>query len=175
MLIDQTQEVWYNSRSMKAEHLVEPTESDVAEAVVEALSRGLEKRLISVVLFGSRARGDSSAASDWDLLVIAQDLPVRLFARRLYLKGMLPASCRGAISILARTPDEFRAQLPSLYLDIALDGRILYDSGGYVAGELAELRELMLQVGLYREKTPAGDMWRWQGEPSTDWRQRWYQ
>ena len=34
-------------------------------------------RLVAVVLFGSRARGEGSETSDWDLLVIAEGLPPR--------------------------------------------------------------------------------------------------
>lgn len=152
---------------------IEMLEQDVAELSVEALRRGLGERLLSVVLFGSRARGDNLETSDWDMLVIAHDLPERPLVRRFYLKDLLPVSCRGAVSILARTPSEFRSQLPSLYLDIALDGRILYDPTGYMTGELAVLKRLMRQVGLYREVTSAGDNWHWQNEPVADWRKAW--
>ena len=147
---------------------------DVAELAVEALRQGLRDLLVAVVLFGSRARGDALEASDWDMLVIAHDLPEKPLDRRFYLKELLPESCRGAISILARTPSEFRSQLPSLYLDIALDGCVLYDPTGYMSAELAALRQLMRQVGLYREITSAGDNWRWQNEPVDDWRQAWH-
>ena len=146
---------------------------DVAALVVEALCQELGDRLLAVVLFGSRAREDARKTSDWDVLVIAEDLPEKLFARRLYLKQLLPLSCRGAVSILARTPSEFKASLPALYLDIALDGRVYYDPTGYVARELAALKQLMSQVGLYRERTSAGDIWRWQTEPTIDWRLAW--
>jgi len=51
--------------------------------VVAALQTGLGERLISIVLFGSRARGDAHVDSDWDLLVIARDLPQKAFTRHL--------------------------------------------------------------------------------------------
>jgi uncharacterized protein len=149
------------------------SEPDMASLVVEALCQGLGDRLLAVVLFGSRARGDANQTSDWDMLVIAQNLPEKPFARRLYLKQLLPLSCRGAVSILARTPTEFKAHLPSLYLDIALDGRVLHDPTGYVTREMVALKLLMKQVGLYREKTSAGEIWRWQTEPTPDWHLAW--
>ncbi|MFZ2362451.1 MAG: nucleotidyltransferase domain-containing protein [Anaerolineae bacterium] len=155
-------------------HFLQPqTGTDVTSAIVDALRTGLGDRLISVVLFGSRARQEGRADSDWDLLVIAAGLPETTFARRLYLKNLLPASCRGAASILARTPAEFEAQLSSLYLDVALDGRVLYDPAGYVNRKLAALRQQLGEIGLYRERSPAGDWWRWRNTAPPNWRENW--
>lgn len=42
---------------------------------VRALQQGLGKKLVAIVLFGSRARGDAMEESDWDILIIAEDLP----------------------------------------------------------------------------------------------------
>lgn len=148
-------------------------EQDVPRQVVSALKAGLGDRLVAVILFGSRARGEASAASDWDLLVIATGLPGRSFERHIVLKRMLPAAYRGAISLLAKTPDEFEAHLPSLYLDIALDGQVLHDSHNYAADRLAVLRRLITKAGLYRERTPAGDVWRWRSEPTGSWALEW--
>lgn len=152
-----------------------PTQAEVnvAGAVVRALREGLGNALISVVLFGSRARQEGRADSDWDLLVIAEGLPSSSFARRLYLKSLLPADCRGAVSMLARTPAEFEAQLSSLYLDIALDGQVLYDPSGYTSRRLATLRQFLGDIGLFRERTTAGDWWRWRKTPPPNWRERW--
>jgi len=98
----------------------EQTDMAVLGQAIEALRRGLGDRLVSVVLFGSRARGEASDESDWDLLVLARDLPVRLFQRHRVLKQMLPLAERGRLSLLAKTPEEFEASLPAIYLDIAL-------------------------------------------------------
>ena len=132
---------------------------------VEALQRGLGDRLISVVLFGSRARGEAREDSDWDLLVLARDLPSRLFQRHRVLKQMLPAAERGRLSLLAKTPQEFEASLPALYLDIALDGIVLYDPKLYIADKLVALRQLIGQKGLHRERAGRDLVWRWQEFP----------
>jgi predicted nucleotidyltransferase len=147
--------------------------TDLTRIIVEALQAGMGDHLISVVLFGSQARHEGRADSDWDLLVIAEGLPERAFARRLYLKNLLPVDCRGIVSILARTPAEFEAQLSSLYLDIALDGRVLYDRSGYMSRRLTALRQHMGEIGLYRERTPAGDWWRWKSTAPPNWRENW--
>jgi predicted nucleotidyltransferase len=159
---------------MTQSRTLELNEPAVASVVVEALRQGLGEALLGVVLFGSRARGDALETSDWDLLIVAENLPEKALARRLFLKQLLPIPCRGAVSILARTPAEFTAHLPSLYLDIAQDGRILYDPTGFVTKKLTFLRRLIRQLGLSRETTTAGDVWRWQSEPPADWRSAWH-
>lgn len=148
-------------------------EQEISGQIVSVLRAALGNRLVAVILFGSRARGEASDSSDWDMLVIAEDLPKKVFARRALLVRSLPPRYRGAISILAKTPEEFESHLPSLYLDIALDGRILYDRQNYAAQKLAALRRLIQRVGLYRERTPAGDVWRWRQEPVARWTLQW--
>lgn len=120
-----------------------------------------------------RARGEERADSDWDLLVIAKELPDKPFERHLFLKRLLPAPCRGAISILAKTPAEFEQRVVPLYLDIAPDGRILYDPLRSATDRLAALRRTIENMGLKREHTMAGDMWRWFSETNCPLVLRW--
>ena len=86
---------------------------------------------------------------------------------------MLPAEHRGEVSLLAKTPEEFMAGLPDLYLDIALDGMILYDTGGYMAERLKFLRALIRRKGLRREKEGRDLIWRWEQPPGPDWALEW--
>lgn len=81
------------------------------------------------------------------------------------ISRLLPLSPGGGISVLARTPTEFDSQLSSLYLDIALDGTVLYDPQGYAAERLASIRRVIEDAGLNRERTESGDIWRWKKEP----------
>ena len=99
--------------------------------VISALRQGLGDKLVAVVLFGSRARGDATEVSDWDLLVIAWDLPSSFFQRHLQLTALLPVEWRGWVGLLARTPAEFEARISSLMLDIYLDGVVLDDPEQY--------------------------------------------
>lgn len=148
-------------------------ERDTPVLAVESLRNALGDDLVAVVLFGSRARGDAREASDWDLLVIAEGLPRKAFDRHLLLKRLLPASCRGAVSLIAKTPNEFEARLSSLFLDMAIDGHILYDPRGYGAAKMTMLRRLIRRSGLHREHTQAGDIWRWQKPPVEPWHLSW--
>lgn len=148
-------------------------DSKALAEVVAALRQGLGDDLVAVVLFGSRARGEADEASDWDLLVMAHNLPGRTFERHIRLKGLLPVAWRGRTAILAKTPEEFEARLPSLYLDIALDGIVLYDPDGYAARRLASLRQLSEKQGLYRERVQDDLVWRWERFPGFDWSLEW--
>ena len=148
-------------------------DQEIPKSAVEALRKVLGERLVAVVLFGSRARGDARADSDWDVLVLAEGLPQNPFDRQLFFGRLMPSDIPASIAVLAKTPQEFDTYLPSLYLDIALDGQILYDPSGYAADHLAALRRLIKESGLYRERTEAGDVWEWEREPTGPWALEW--
>ncbi|MDO9531391.1 MAG: nucleotidyltransferase domain-containing protein [Deltaproteobacteria bacterium] len=141
--------------------------------LVTALQERLGERLVAVVLYGSRARDQACEASDWDLFIIATELPARLWERHILLKRFLPAAYRGAVSLLAKTPQEFKENISSLYLDIAQDGQILFDPQGYAHRRLAALQRLMAETGLYRKKSRGGEVWRWQQKPPQPWVLQW--
>lgn len=143
------------------------------QPVVEALRQGLGEDLVAVVLFGSRARGDARPESDWDLLLIANQLPTPFFARHHYLQKCLPPDWVGQVSILAKTTTEFAAGISSLFLDIALDGIILYDPTQYAAKQLAYLQKLIQQKGLYRREQGREMSWHWQHFPGLNWQLSW--
>lgn len=147
-------------------------EGSVAEEAVEGLREALGDRLVAVVLFGSRARGDARPESDWDLLVIAEGLPEGVLDRQRFVQRAVPLT-RGGVSVIAKTPAEFDSHVPSLYLDIALDGRVLYDPLGYASNRMGTLKAMIQGAGLYRERTPDGDIWRWKKPPAGRWTLDW--
>lgn len=147
----------------------------ILSQIVTALREGLGERLMAVVLYGSRARGQAHEASDWDIFILAMDLPTQFWERHIFLKRFLPTVYRGAVSLLAKTPQEFEERISSLYLDIAQDGQILFDPQGYAHRRLAVLQRLMAETGLYRKKSMGGEVWRWRQKPrqplALEWRE----
>ena len=145
----------------------------ISSKLISALQEGLGERLVAVVLYGSRARDQARETSDWDLFIIATNLPARLWERHIFLKRFLPVAYRGAVSLLAKTPEEFEEKISSLYLDIAQDGKILFDPQGYAHQRLAALQRLMAETGLYRKESRGGEVWRWQQKPPQPWELQW--
>jgi len=141
--------------------------------VVESLQRTLSDQLLALVLFGSRGRGDAEADSDWDILLIAEELPAGLLQRHFFVKRALPDEWRGRIALLAKTREESEGGFPSLYLDIGQDDLILHDPQGYAAQRLGRIRELTSLAQLSRERPGRGWAWRWEKPPRGDWRIDW--
>jgi predicted nucleotidyltransferase len=83
-----------------------------------------------IYLFGSRARGDSQADSDYDVMVIVpeSDLPPH---RRAQLAHRALFGVRAATDILVSTREEFDRFLSvpgSLAATVLREGRLVYDA-----------------------------------------------
>jgi len=130
-------------------------------------------RLVSVVLFGSVARGTQRFESDLDLLVIAEDLPrgrmrrVREFMRveeRLepFLAALKTCGIHTFLSPVIKSPEEALKGSP-LFLDMVEDAKILFDRNGFFAGILERLRRRLMSLGARRRWR--GDAWYWDLKP----------
>jgi predicted nucleotidyltransferase len=146
---------------------------DVARQAVEALKAGLKEDLLAVALFGSRARGDQHRSSDWDLFVLAERLPPYPLDRQWYLKAMLPLRLATQVSLLAKTREEFEAELVPVYLDIAADAVILYDPQEYLTPRLQAVREIAHDAGLQRRRWQGQWIWAWEKPPQGVWEVNW--
>lgn len=137
--------------------------------VVHVLREYLGENLVTLVAFGSYARGEASEWSDCDLYLIANELPPNRLERAEYVNTSSCARFDRAISIKADTKAEFEAGFPSLYLDLAMDGIILFDTDDYIKEKLARIHELTRAAGLYRVRFDGQFAWEWLKPPKPHW------
>lgn len=133
-----------------------------AAAYARLLEEELRDNLLAVVLFGSVARGEATAGSDIDLLVVCETLPVGRFARlrelervdarfEHELRRLRAEGIDTRVVPLLKTRQEAGRVVP-LYLDMVEDGRLLVDRGGFFAEVLAGLRARLAALGAERRR-----------------------
>jgi predicted nucleotidyltransferase len=131
------------------------------------LLENLGENLISVVVYGSVARGEAREDSDIDLLIIARDLPKgRLKRQDLFIEfeksldiEEIEAKGYGIdFSPILLTPEEASRMRP-LYLDMVEDAVILFDRDGFFSGVLEKLRKRLEELGA--ERVRLGKKWYW--------------
>lgn len=150
------------------QHLKEPYRTLVSK-LLEALLEVWGPRLVSLVVFGSVARGDARPDSDIDLLIVGRGLPRSRFRRQELFeeaeekleKLRNELWSRGfsiEFSPIILDIDEARKHRP-LYLDTVEDAVIVYDSEGFMQHILDELAEKLRELGA--ERVWIGRRWYW--------------
>ena len=138
--------------------------SRVAESFAELLLQTLREQLISVVLFGSVARGEARIKSDVDLLVVVK-APTE--ADLIGLREQITELCldfEARPDLLALADQGFPAVIRQIvysetearrthlfYLDLAVDGQILFDRHRFFANKLARVHQRMAELGTRRQ------------------------
>lgn len=145
------------------------------DTFVDLIQQIFGDRLMSVVLFGSVARGTARADSDVDLLVILREAPAAYWRR---LKPLLPIlrrlrkePCWKALeeqgltpflSLLVLSLEEAREN-HYLYLDMIEEARVLVDRDLFFQGKLESLRRRLHELGAQKRRRN-GD-WYWDLKP----------
>ena len=133
-----------------------------ATAYARLLEEELQENLVAVILFGSVARGEATAGSDIDLLVVCETLPAGRFARlglleradarfedeRLRLRA---DGIDTRVVPIVKTRQEAARVVP-LYLDMVEDACLLVDRGGFFAAVLARLGARLAALGAERRR-----------------------
>ena len=130
--------------------------------------------LVSLVLFGSVARGDFKSTSDVDLLVVFETLPSQRHERYALTHALeeeiaesVPGNFSDAhwhsFSIIRKTRAE--AQRTGLYyLDLTTDAIMLYDRDHFFQGVLDHLRVRLHELGSQKVYLDDGS-WYWRLKP----------
>lgn len=142
---------------------------------IDLIRQALGDQVISVVLYGSVARGTARPDSDVDLLLIVRDAPAGYWKR---LQPILPILSRlreepcwkkleeqgltPFLSLLVLTLEEAKENR-YVYLDIIEDARILVDQGGFFRGKLEGLRRRLEELGA--KKVQRDKDWYWDLKP----------
>ena len=141
--------------------------------IVNCYKNYLGDHLISMVLFGSHARGDYKATSDYDLFIIAEELPSSPFQRVLFIRKPLMGQFEQKFCIRAKTPEEVLKDFPPLFLDIGLDGIVLFDRNDFFKKLQERIKNIIDQAGLQRKQAHKEFYWEWQNPPKKGWEITW--
>ena len=143
---------------------------EIAGEYAAFLRSAFGDRLVSVVLYGSVARGDARPGSDINVLVVAGAIAPGPFKRRDLLdaadQALAPliaaADMDGIPTRLARivkTPEDAR-EIEPLYLDLTQDAVLLYDRDGFFARVLDGVRASLDRLGATRTGQGHQRYWR---------------
>jgi predicted nucleotidyltransferase len=125
--------------------------------------------LISLVLFGSVARGTARKESDMDVLIILKDAPDSYYER---LKPVVEIELEmrkdaermpPVLSSIILSLDEAK-QNRNIFLDMIDDSIILYDTDNFFKNRLSELKNRLDQLGS-RKILLDDDTWYWNLKP----------
>jgi len=145
--------------------------------ILELLRKFFGDNLISVVVFGSVARGRADPDSDTDVILVASNMPRRLSERMETLANLLvefskTQTCeelnrRGLNTWVQFHPlmmEEAKLHRP-IYLDVVEDGIIVYDRGGFIKRVMEGFKSKLEALGAKRVFLEDGS-WYWDLKPS---------
>lgn len=141
------------------------------EEVLRELMKSLRNHfdLVSVVVYGSVARGEARRDSDIDILIVADNLPDDRYLRfKIFeeaekeVEGLLEKlrkeGYQAFISPIIKSREE-ASRITPLYLDMVEDALILYDRDGFFSRILERLKKRLVELRAKRVRI--GKMWYW--------------
>ena len=145
--------------------------------ILELLRSFLGDDLISVVVFGSVARGRADLNSDTDVILVASNMPRSLSERMEILANLLvefskTQTCEELnrkglntwVQFHPLTMEEAELHRP-IYLDVVEDGIIVYDRGGFIKRVMEGFKSKLEALGAKRIFLEDGS-WYWDLKPS---------
>jgi predicted nucleotidyltransferase len=141
--------------------------------LIEHLKTAFGDDFIALALFGSLARGEGDERSDLDIFCIIDNLPGKIYERKKLLSKIITKHIQRRFSIIAKTHSEFLDHFSSLYLDLGLDAKIIYDRDDFLKKKLKRIRNILEKAGLKRERDGRDFFWNWKTTPSQGWEIDW--
>ncbi len=119
---------------------------------LELLKERFGDGLVTVAVFGSRARGAQRPESDLDLLVVAEGFPKSRLERQLLLLRLARAvsdDFGDTVSCVPLTPEE-ASHVHPFYLGMLSGHERLHDRAGFFEAVLERLRQRLAELGSRR-------------------------
>jgi len=135
----------------------------------QSLLKKFGDNLISIVLYGSVARGTARDESDIDILIILKDAPDAYYERLdpvIDIEIKLRKSISGTAPIFSSIilSKEEAMENRNIFLDMIDDSIILFDKNNFFKNRLKELKNRLIQLGS-RKVTLKDNTWYWQLKP----------
>jgi len=168
-ILEDLHRILYSSKPdlMNVERIPHHYYAPVIRKYCELVRDVLGERLLSIMLFGSVARGDWDRNSDIDILIVAEgweDKPAWVRIKELMrAKEALEESLEYSEALRAgyypivqnyTLSVEEAKGFNRVYLDAVVDGIILYDKDGFLTSVLQSLRKRLEEMGSVRVTLP---------------------
>jgi len=145
----------------------------ICDQAVEVLRNMFGSDFKALALFSSAAREEETEYSDGDLFAIIENIPQSHFKRSTLFNRISALNFKRRVLILAKTEQEFKSHFPSLYLDLGLDGHVLYDQNDFLKVRFEKIKELIRQAGLSRKRFNSNFVWKFKKQPKSGWELTW--
>jgi len=136
------------------------------EVLIESFLKVFGDSILSLVLFGSYARGEPRYDSDIDLLVVLDRIDDRYSVQKLlddverllepFLRDISECSLKPFLSPIVLSKDQASTIRP-LYIDLVFDAKVLYDKDNFISGILSSVKEKLNSLGAERRRI--GNKW----------------
>ncbi|WXG42334.1 MAG: nucleotidyltransferase domain-containing protein [Candidatus Freyarchaeum deiterrae] len=142
--------------------------------LTELLSARFGEKLVSIVIFGSVARGEARRESDIDVLVVCEDFEKSMrrtdklvdIILQLWEEEKKAPEEQVWIEFYPLRPEEAEKNRP-IYLDMIEDGVIILDRNGFMENVLKRLEKRLKELGSKKVYLPDGS-WYWILKPTIE-------
>lgn len=140
--------------------------------LTELLVARFGEKLVSIVIFGSVARGEAKANSDIDVLLVCEEFEKSMsrtdklvdIVLQLWSEEKKPPGQHTWIQFHPLRPEEAEKNRP-IYLDMIEDSIIIFDRNGFMENVLKKLEKRLQELGSRKVYLPDGT-WYWILKPT---------